>query len=96
MHRIAHLTSAHSRFDIRIFLKECRSLADAGYEVVLIVADGLGDEVRDKVRIHDVGASSGRLDRMWRGVRRVLAKAREIDADLYHFHDPELLLQACS
>jgi len=91
MHRIVHLTSAHSRFDIRIFLKECRSLASAGYEVALVVADGLGNEVRDKVAIHDVGASSGRLDRMWGGARRVLAKAREIDADLYHFHDPELL-----
>ncbi|MCD6681070.1 MAG: glycosyltransferase family 4 protein [Burkholderiaceae bacterium] len=59
--------------------------------MALIVADGLGNEVRDEVAIHDVGASSGRLDRMWGGARRVLAKAREIDADLYHFHDPELL-----
>lgn len=91
MKRIAHLTSVHSRSDIRIFLKECRSLEKAGYEVSLIVADGLGSGERDGVQIVDVGASQGRLDRMWRATRRVLSQARALDADLYHFHDPELI-----
>lgn len=89
--RICHLTSVHSRFDTRIFLKECRSLANAGYQVSLVVADGKGDELRDGVRIDDVGASSGRLDRVRNVTRRVLARAIEIDASIYHFHDPELI-----
>lgn len=88
---IAHLTSAHPRFDTRIFLKQCRSLARAGYEVALVVADGMGDEVREEVAIHDVGAPSGRLDRMRNVTRRVLAKAVQLDAYVYHLHDPELL-----
>lgn len=91
MSHIAHLTSAHTRLDTRIFLKQCRSLAAAGYQVSLVVADGLGDEVRDDVRIVDTGKSRGRGDRMLRATRRVLKRALEIDADVYHLHDPELL-----
>ena len=89
--RVAHLTSVHPRLDTRIFLKECSSLAQAGYAVSLVVADGKGDEMRAGVVIHDVGASNGRLDRIRNAPGRVLAKAVELDADLYHLHDPELL-----
>ncbi len=89
--RIAHLTSAHPRDDIRVFLKECRSLAARGHEVVLVVADGHGDEVRDGVTIADVGRSTGRLERMFKATRRILHKAVALDADIYHLHDPELL-----
>lgn len=89
--KIAHLTSVHQRHDTRIFLKMCRSLATAGHDVSLIVADGLGDGRREGVHILDVGKSRGRLDRMWGATRRVLAKALELDCDVYHLHDPELL-----
>jgi glycosyltransferase involved in cell wall biosynthesis len=89
--KIAHLTSAHSRDDIRIFLKECRSLAAAGHELMLIVADGREDETRDGVRIFDVGPARGRVDRMVRVTRRVYRQALALEADVYHLHDPELL-----
>jgi glycosyltransferase involved in cell wall biosynthesis len=89
--KIVHLTSVHPRNDTRIFLKQCRSLAANGYDVALIVADGKGDELRDNVRIIDAGASRGRLDRAYRASRRVLRRAVEADATLYHLHDPELL-----
>lgn len=89
--KIAHLTSAHPRYDTRIFLKECRSLAQAGHEVNLVVADGKGDEVRELVSIHDVGGSAGRLNRMLVTTQRVFKKALELDAEVYHLHDPELL-----
>ena len=89
--RICHLTSVHTRSDTRIFLKQCRSLARAGYEVSLVVADGLGDEDREGVRIVDAGSSRGRVDRMIGATRRVLAKALAIDAKVYHLHAPELL-----
>ena len=36
MPRIAHLTSAHPRHDTRIFVKQCRKLADHGYDVTLV------------------------------------------------------------
>lgn len=89
--KIAHLTSAHTRSDIRIFVKMCRSLVSESYQVNLVVADGLGDEIRDSVQMHDVGASKGRFDRIKNAPNRVYKKAIEINADLYHLHDPELI-----
>lgn len=89
--RVAHLTSAHPRDDVRIFLKECRSLSRMGHDVSLVVADGLGPQQIDGVTIVDVGAAKGRLSRMLHTRRRVLAAALQIEADVYHLHDPELL-----
>ncbi len=89
--RVAHLTSVHQRSDIRIFIKQCRTLAAAGYDVSLVVADGKGNAVDGSVNIFDVGASKGRWSRMFDTTKRVLAKAIELDADIYHFHDPELI-----
>lgn len=91
LYKIVHLTSAHPRYDTRIFLKECMSLVSAGYETHLIIADGKGDEQKNAVYIHDVGASKGRLDRMRNAPKRVLAKALAVNADVYHLHDPELI-----
>jgi glycosyltransferase involved in cell wall biosynthesis len=88
---ITHLTSVHPRYDTRIFHKMCRSLANHGDAVTLVVADGKGDESRDGIQILDAGASKGRLDRIRNAPGRVLAKAVSLDADLYHLHDPELI-----
>lgn len=87
---VVHLTSAHPRTDTRIFVKQCRSLA-LKYDVTLIVADSLGDDIKDGVRIVDVGRASGRIGRILRSTRRVLEAALKQQADLYHFHDPELI-----
>jgi glycosyltransferase involved in cell wall biosynthesis len=89
--RVAHLTSVHSRYDTRIFVKQCRSLVANGYEVYLIVADGKGDEERDGVFILDTGRPRNRLERVFSSTRRVLRKAVSLDADVYQFHDPELM-----
>lgn len=89
--RIVHLTSVHPRHDVRIFLKQCRSLARRGHEVSLVVADGRGNERREGVHIVDVGAPTGRLSRMVTTARRVAERARTLEADIYHLHDPELI-----
>jgi glycosyltransferase involved in cell wall biosynthesis len=88
---IAHLTSAHPRYDVRIFKKMCISLASSGHQAHLIVADGFGDEVCEHVRITDVGASQGRLDRILNAPKRIYAKALKLNADVFHLHDPELI-----
>lgn len=89
--KVAHLTSVHARHDIRILLKECSSLANAGYDVSLVVADGNGSEVKNNVRIYDVGLIEKRISRILNTTKNVYNKAIELDADIYHFHDPEMI-----
>lgn len=91
MMKVAHLTTVHGRYDTRIFLKECTSLANHGYVVHMVVADGKGDEKCAGVAIHDVGASKGRVDRIRNAPGRALQKALDLNADIYHLHDPELI-----
>lgn len=86
---ITHLTSVHTRYDTRIFSKECISLAK-NYKVNLIVADGLGNEIIKNIHIYDVGKKDGRLNRFL-NTQKIFKKAIELDSDIYHFHDPELI-----
>jgi glycosyltransferase involved in cell wall biosynthesis len=88
--RIVHLTSAHHSTDIRIFIKECRSLARAGYSVDL-VAPGLHDELRDHINIHAIPVAKRRFSRITTGVYRIYKIAKSLDADIYHFHTPDLI-----
>lgn len=90
MTKICHMTSAHYSLDERIFYKQCVSLACTGYETY-IVAQGESFD-RSGVKIVGVGKlKSGRLTRFLKAAREVYKKALEIDADIYHIHDPELL-----
>lgn len=90
MSRVCHVTSAHPERDIRIFRKECRSLARAGHEVWLVERGASGEE--DGVHLYGVGAlPKNRLLRMTVGAQRVYRAARALDAEIYHLHDPELL-----
>lgn len=61
-------------------------------DVTLIVSDGKGDAVVNAVKVIDVAVQSGsRIIRMTKTVAAVYRKAVEIDASIYHFHDPELI-----
>jgi glycosyltransferase involved in cell wall biosynthesis len=89
--RIAHLTSVHARGDTRIFIKMCNSMSLSHEEIYLVVCDGKGGDISGNVKIFDVGFFGGRLARIFKASRSVFYKAIEINADLYHFHDPELI-----
>lgn len=88
--KICHLTSAHPRFDTRIFVKQCISLAKK-YDTSLVVADGKGSDRIQNVNILDVGVYLGRKNRILNATKAVYKKAIELNADLYHLHDPELI-----
>ena len=90
--KIVHLTSAHPRYDTRIFLKICKSLVKQRYSISIVVADGQNDENKNNIQIYDVGQTiGGRLSRMTKTVQKVFAKAKALNADIYHLHDPELI-----
>lgn len=92
--KICHITSAHQWNDVRIFHKECVSLAKGGFEVVLL---SLRAQSQSSGGIEIVGLGMENLPRLKRffdAPFRLLRKALEINADIYHLHDPELLLIA--
>ena len=88
--KVVHMTSVHTALDGRIFHKECRSLARAGFHVTSIGPHSK-DAIVDEVRIKAIQRDEARLSRMTRTVWRIYREAVRQDADIYHFHDPELI-----
>ena len=89
--KVCHVTSAHNRYDGRIFQKECRSLAKK-YDVYLLVNDSNDDELKNSVHIISTKFKpKNRFERFFKSKKSILKKALEIDADVYHLHDPDLL-----
>jgi glycosyltransferase involved in cell wall biosynthesis len=88
--KIVHLTSVHPAFDVRVFHKECKSLARSGKHVVLIVPHRL-DEVVDSVEVKGIQTGGGRIVRMTRTAWSLYREALRQNGDVYHFHDPELI-----
>lgn len=96
MTKVCHFSSAHAPNDTRIFHKQCASLAKAGYDVTFVVkakdSQSAGTSTEKGVKIVQVPVdASSRLKRMLFGAKAVYQKALEVDADIYEFHDPELL-----
>lgn len=89
--KVAHLTSVHRPSDTRIAHRECATLSDAGYDVVLI-APGSGRGVPRGVRVRGVDPPRNRFERMTRTMFSIYRIALAERADIYHFHDPELML----
>jgi glycosyltransferase involved in cell wall biosynthesis len=89
--KVCHVTSVHAVTDVRIFHKECHSLATAGHETFLVA---LNTPSRLEKGVNIIGVQSdykNRLERMTKTVDAVLKKAISLDADVYHLHDAELL-----
>jgi glycosyltransferase involved in cell wall biosynthesis len=86
---VAILTSVHEPFDPRVFHKQARALAAAGYRVSLL-APHERDETRAGVRVRGLPRPRSRTGRplLW---LRLLGRALRLRADVYHLHDPELL-----
>lgn len=91
MTKVCHVTSVHSSDDARIFHKECVSLAQNGYDVYL-VAPG---QSRNEEGVHVIGCGNkpkSRIRRMTTYANQIISTALKLDCDIYHLHDPELLL----
>jgi glycosyltransferase involved in cell wall biosynthesis len=91
MKRVCIFSSVHIALDNRVFYREARTLQAAGYDVTLIAVHDK-NEVRDGVRIVGLPrVPRWQRPRLWASLLRLALASR---ADIYHFHDPELLLVA--
>jgi glycosyltransferase involved in cell wall biosynthesis len=88
--KVCILSSVHPVFDARIFHKEAMTLAVGGYHVVLI-AQHDKEETVDGIKIIPLPKPKSRSERMTKVVWKLLTLALKQKADVYHFHDPELI-----
>ena len=89
--KVCHVSSAHHVLDDRIFFKECRSLAKAGWDVSII---GIGENagIEDGVTIIPLQKTKGRFQRFVLLQIRILYLAFKTKASVFHFHDPDLII----
>lgn len=88
---VCHVTSLHPPLDVRIFYKECRTLAHAGHDVTLLAQADWKERFVDGIRIIGLPMITKRYQRprVW---RRIAERVNELKPAIAHFHDPELLL----
>ncbi len=92
MRKICHLSSVHFHQDTRILYKECSSLAK-NYHTHLIAVNDV-PKIINGVKIHTFPKFKSRLFRILFAPILMLYKAVQINAAIYHIHDPELILCA--
>lgn len=86
---ICHFSSVHNQNDTRVYYRECAWLAH-DFEVTLI-AIGKVSGLKDGVRLMGLPKPTSRLRRILHTTREAYRLARAANADIYHFHDPELI-----
>lgn len=93
--KIVHIGFSHRWDDIRIFHKECRSLATKGYEVIYITSNRYAEGITgiyDNVKIIVIKLiSAGRIKRIFKYYKELKNLIINLDADIYHFHEIELI-----
>lgn len=89
--RVVHVTTSHRADDVRIFEREARSLAACGKYEVFLAAHGAIPDGSGVILLPFPTPPANRLQRFTSGPRKARALSRSVAADLWHFHDPELL-----
>jgi glycosyltransferase involved in cell wall biosynthesis len=89
--RVVHVTTSHLADDVRIFDKECRSLAASGRFDVVLAAHGQVEPSSGISHVPLMPPPPSRFGRFRAGPKRGRALTQVVEADLWHFHDPELL-----
>ncbi len=87
--KVCVISSAHSASDTRVFHKQARTLAREGYEVVLVAQHKRNERV-DDVQIKALPENRAFLKRLL-SVPKLLVRAIQEKAAIYHFHDLELV-----
>ncbi|MFQ5852772.1 MAG: hypothetical protein ACE5JU_19610, partial [Candidatus Binatia bacterium] len=86
--RICHITTVHSVKDARIFYRMCSALAAKHLSVTIVGSTPFVEESRVlSSPWNERIAQARRIERIGLALRAALAEG----ADVYHFHDPELI-----
>jgi len=86
---ICHISSVHNTTDTRVFYRECVSLAK--HFKVTLIAIGNKNINTEGVECIALPKPSHRIKRLLLTTFRVYQAAKKAQADIYHFHDPELI-----
>lgn len=89
--KISIMTSVHHHDDVRIYHKEACSLRANGHDVTIICPDYEGTD-QYGIKFIKVKMPKARLARIIFAPFRFKKAAKAVNADCYHFHDPELIL----
>jgi len=91
--RSTHISVVHRPWDTRIFYKECRALAQAGYETHLLIGGPANPTPVDGVHVHSLSDDPTRplARKQWRRLARATRLALTLRPSIYHLHDPHLI-----
>jgi glycosyltransferase involved in cell wall biosynthesis len=84
--RVCFLSSMHPPLDKRVFQKEAKTLAAAGYDVTHLTPDDGPDRVVDGVHIRTYQKPRGLRERLF-ALPALYRRARALDADVYHCNE---------
>ncbi|OLO42333.1 glycosyl transferase [Alkalihalophilus pseudofirmus] len=89
--KVVHITTVHHPLDPRIYYKQCQSLQQAGYDVTLIAP--IGDQMieNNEIKMVPIKKHKNKWLRMISSTIQAYKQARQLKADYYQIHDPELL-----
>ena len=90
---VCHITSAHPMLKILVFYRECVSLKKVGFKVTLVANTNGNNKINQVQGVQIVPLPQYRFTFARRLIGAWLAAclAAKTRADLYHFHDPELI-----
>ncbi|MFA4965365.1 MAG: glycosyltransferase family 4 protein [Thermoleophilia bacterium] len=89
MIRVVHLSVVHPANEPRIYERECRTLAEGGYDVTYLVPGAVPGRDEHGVRLMPLPRRP--RSRRWLSVREIVSALRDVRPHVVHIHDPELL-----
>lgn len=92
--KVVHISTVHPPLDTRIYYKECLSLAEEGFNTTLIISEHKDTEQinRELINVIEIKKVKNRFFRILKSNLEAFKVAKKLNADIYHLHDPELLL----
>ncbi|OPJ65041.1 glycosyltransferase [Clostridium oryzae] len=90
--KICMLTTTHNALDSRVFCKEAITLKSKYEDVTIIAPDINNYYMVEGIKIIGITRADNLMQR-YKLIDELLLKAKQVNADIYHFHDYEILLK---